>query len=107
MTVLTKGNAMSTSPDDPTAPPQGSGPVTQPNVEALGGDPAAWMGHLECAAVQAIAMALHNTVAADQQLDILAQAVLARKAALVMGGGAAPKPQTAGEDEGASGAGGG
>jgi Killing trait len=69
--------------------------------------PASPIHLLECAAVQAIAMALHNTVAADQQLDILAQAVLARKAALVMGGGAALKPQNAGEDGGASGARGG
>jgi hypothetical protein len=42
---------------------------------------------LESAVVQAIAMAIHNTVAANQQLDILAQAVLSKEAALLLGGG--------------------
>jgi Killing trait len=74
MTVLTKGNAMSTSSDDPTAPPQGSGPVTQPNVEALGGDPAAWMGHLFIATSQALSNAAHNATAAQQQATLTAQA---------------------------------
>ena len=32
---------------------------------------------LELAVIQAVAMAVHNTIAANQQLDILAQAVLA------------------------------
>jgi hypothetical protein len=42
---------------------------------------------LECAAAQAIAMAIQNTVAADQQLDILAQAILAKRAAQLLGSG--------------------
>lgn len=42
---------------------------------------------VEHAAAQAIAMAIQNTVATDQQLDIIAQAVLARSAALLLSGG--------------------
>ena len=39
---------------------------------------------LEQSVVHALALALHNTVAVDQQLDPLAQAVLARSAVAVL-----------------------
>lgn len=42
---------------------------------------------VEHAAAQAISMALHNTVATNQQLDILAQAVLAKAAAILLSSG--------------------
>jgi hypothetical protein len=49
---------------------------------------------LELAVAHAVGLAVQNTVAADQQLDILAQAVLARAAAsLLQGGHDAGKPR--------------
>ena len=39
---------------------------------------------LEQSVVHSIALAIHNTVAVDQQLDVLAQAVLARSAVAVL-----------------------
>lgn len=51
--------------------------VTQSNVKVLGDAPAQAMGNLYQATAQALANAAHNATTAQQQSNIMAQAVLA------------------------------
>jgi hypothetical protein len=59
--------------------------VTQANVKALGDAPAMAMGNLYQAAAQALANAAHNATTAQQQNNVLAQAVTARCVQLLLG----------------------
>lgn len=52
--------------------------VTQVNVKVLGDAPAIAMGNLFQATSQALAMAAHNATTAQQQSNVLAQAVTTR-----------------------------
>lgn len=62
--------------------------VTQANVKVLGDAPAMAMGNLYQATAQALANAAHNATTAQQQGNVLAQAVIARCVALLVGGNA-------------------
>lgn len=57
--------------------------VTQANVDVLGNSPAVAMGNLYQATAQALANAAHNATIAQQQANILAQAVTAQGVALL------------------------
>jgi len=59
--------------------------VTQTNVKVLGDAPAMAMGNLYQATAQALANAAHNATTAQQQGNVLAQAVLTRCVALLVG----------------------
>ena len=59
--------------------------VTQTNVKVLGDAPAMAMGNLYQATAQALANAAHNATTAQQQGNVLAQAVLTRCVALPVG----------------------
>jgi hypothetical protein len=59
--------------------------VTQANVKALGDAPAMAMGNLYQAAAQALANAAHNATTAQQQNNVLAQAVTARCVQVLLG----------------------
>lgn len=57
--------------------------ITQSNVGVLGDAPAIAMANLYQATAQALANAAHNATAAQQQTNILAQAVTAQGVALL------------------------
>ncbi|MFO1344134.1 MAG: RebB family R body protein [Burkholderiales bacterium] len=59
--------------------------VTQANVKVLGDAPAMAMGNLYQATAQALANAAHNATTSQQQGNVLAQAVLTRCVALLVG----------------------
>jgi hypothetical protein len=59
--------------------------ITQANVKALGDAPAMAMGNLYQATAQALANAAHNATAAQQQNNVLAQAVTTRCVQLLLG----------------------
>ena len=63
--------------------------VTQANVKVLGDAPALAMGNLYQATAQALALAAHNAVFAQQQMNVTAQAATAAGVALILkaGGG--------------------
>lgn len=59
--------------------------VSQANVKVLGDAPAMAMGNLYQATAQALAIAAHNATTAQQQGNVLAQAVTTRCVALLVG----------------------
>lgn len=59
--------------------------ITQANVKVLGDAPAMAMGNLYQAAAQALANAAHNATTAQQQNNVLAQAVTARCVQVLLG----------------------
>jgi hypothetical protein len=60
--------------------------VTQSNVKVLGEAPALALGNLYQATAQALANAANNATSAQQQTNILAEAVTARCAQILCGG---------------------
>lgn len=63
--------------------------VTQTSVKVLGEAPAMAMGSLYQATAQALANAAHNATAAQQQANVIAQAVTTRCVQQLLGAGAA------------------
>ena len=61
--------------------------VTQSNVKVLGDAPAMALGNLYQASAQALANAAHNATTAQQQSNMLAEAVTTRCVELLTGGG--------------------
>ncbi len=63
--------------------------VTQSNLEVLGSAPAVALADLYQASAQALALAAHNAVFAQQQMNVTAQAATAAGVALILkaGGG--------------------
>jgi hypothetical protein len=59
--------------------------ITQANVKVLGDAPAMAMGKLYQAAAQALANAAHNATTAQQQNNVLAQAVTVRCVQVLLG----------------------
>jgi len=59
--------------------------VTQTNVKVLGDAPAQALGALYQSAASALALSLQNSVAGQQQAQILAQSVTARCVAALVG----------------------
>ncbi|HTB79771.1 MAG TPA: RebB family R body protein [Opitutaceae bacterium] len=66
--------------------------VTQANVKVLGDAPAMAMGSLFQATAQALANAAHNATAQQQNAASLAQAILSRSAANLLGSHPAKPP---------------
>jgi len=60
--------------------------VTQANLKVLGDAPAVALGNLYQATAQALANAANNATSAQQQANILAEAVTARCAQILCGG---------------------
>jgi Killing trait len=60
--------------------------VTQTNVKVLGDAPAMALGNLYQATAQALANAAHNATTAQQQGNVLAQAVVTRCVQSLLGG---------------------
>ncbi|MCC6389040.1 MAG: RebB family R body protein [Bryobacterales bacterium] len=65
--------------------------VTQSNVKVLGDAPAVAVGNLYMAMAQAMASAAQNAVTAQQQSNILAQAVTTRCVEILVGGAGGSK----------------
>ena len=57
--------------------------ITQAGVETIGNSPSLAMGNLYQATAQALANAAHNATVAQQQANILGQAVTAQGVALI------------------------
>jgi hypothetical protein len=64
--------------------------VTQANVKVLGDAPAMAMGNVYQAVAQALANAAHNATNAQQQNNVLAQAVTTRCVQVLLGSAEAP-----------------
>ena len=64
--------------------------ITQANVKVLGDAPAMAMGNVYQAVAQALANAAHNATSAQQQNNVLAQAVTTRCVQLLLGSAEAP-----------------
>ncbi len=65
--------------------------VSQANVKVLGDAPAMAMGNLYQATAQALANAAHNATTAQQQGNVIAQAVTTRCVQALLGAAAAEK----------------
>lgn len=65
--------------------------VTQANVKVVGDAPAMAMGNLYQATAQALANAAHNATIAQQQSNVLAQAVTTRCVQTLLGSAPAEK----------------
>jgi hypothetical protein len=65
--------------------------VTQTNVKILGDAPGMAMGNLYQATAQALANAAHNATTAQQQANVLAEAVTTRCVQVLLGSAAADK----------------
>jgi len=65
--------------------------VTQANVKVVGDAPAMAMGNLYQATAQALANAAHNATTAQQQGNVLAQAVTTRCVQTLLGSAPAEK----------------
>jgi hypothetical protein len=63
--------------------------VTQANLQVIGAAPSVAMADLYQASAQALSLAAHNAVSAQQQMNITGQAVTAAGVALILG--AVPK----------------
>ena len=60
--------------------------VTQTNVKVVGDAPAMALGNLYQATAQALANAAHNATSAQQQTNVLAEAVTTRCVQVLLGG---------------------
>lgn len=65
--------------------------VTQSNVKVLGDAPAIALGSLYQATAQAMANAAHNATSAQQQAQVLSQAVITRCVETLLSGATADK----------------
>jgi len=61
--------------------------VSQSGVEVVGNAPSMAMAQLYQASAQALALAAHNAVFAQQQMNVTAQAATAAGVALILGAG--------------------